>query len=149
MNSLKATCIVFSVILCTAIAVLANFYPVSGSTSGTGTAGSQDVMSLDRRISFLEQRFYTIESRMHQLEQFSRAPSPITQPTASDQEINLLRTQIQTLQLQLSEIECGLVKLDERTTSATVREARKNSGVSSSDPCRLNPTAPIRLSKRP
>ncbi|HEV2828351.1 MAG TPA: hypothetical protein VGW76_12185, partial [Pyrinomonadaceae bacterium] len=73
----------------------------------------------------------------------------VPQSSARDQEIKLLTGAIQSYQLRLSEIECGLVKLDERTTPAAVREARKGAGATTADPCRINPAAPLRLSTRP
>jgi predicted RNase H-like nuclease (RuvC/YqgF family) len=113
-------------------------------------AGSQDVGSLDRRISSLEQRLYSIETSINRLEQSAISQrAPVSQPSARDQEINLLRGEIQTLQLRVNEIECGLVKLDERTTVSAVRETRRSDGARTTDPCRLNPATPLRLSTRP
>jgi hypothetical protein len=57
--------------------------------------------------------------------------------------------EIQTLQLRVNEIECGLVKLDERTTTSAVRETRRSDGARTADPCRLNPATPLRLLTRP
>lgn len=106
---------------------------------------------LERRINQLEQRFYTIETSITRLEQqvsLSSRPS-LTQPGASDTEVTLLRSEVEALQRRLGEIECGLAKLDERTLSPAARDARKRSGVSSTDPCRLNPETQLRLSTRP
>lgn len=149
MTNLNVRRMALGMILCAGLGMMAYFCPNRGSAALEGMTGPQDVMSLDRRISMLEQRFYTVESSIRQLERYSRSPSPITQPSASDQEIDLLRAQIQTLQVRLSEIECGLVRLDERTTSAATREARKNERARTTDPCRLSPAAPVRLSNRP
>ena len=106
---------------------------------------------LERRINQLEQRFYTIETSITRLEQqasLSSRPS-ITQPSVSSTDVTLLRSEIEALQRRLSEIECGLAKLDERTLAPAARDARKRSGVNSTDPCRLNPETPLRLSTRP
>jgi len=139
--------IALGIILCTAIGVIANAYPGTSPSELEGTTGTQDVRSLDRRISSLEQRLYSIESNINRLQQsaFSQR-SPVAQP--NDQEINILRDGIQTLQRRLNEIECGLVRLDERTTTDAVRKARSGAA-KTSDPCRLNPATPLRLSTRP
>jgi len=145
MNLLKKSYLSLGIVLCAVIGILANVYP-GKSTSGFAET-TQDVISLDRRISSIEQRLYSIESNISRLQQSaysSRSPAP--QPNARDQEINLIRGDIQTLQLRLNEIECGLVKLDERT--ASVRENRTG-GAKTPDPCRLNPDTPLHLSTRP
>ena len=148
MTILKERRIALSVILCAAVAVMANA-GMSSSTS-KALAGSQDVRSLDRRISSLEQRLYSIETSINRLEQSAISQrTPAVQPSARDQGINLLRGEIETLQLRVNEIECGLVKLDERTTTSAVRETRRGDGARTADPCRLNPTTPLHLSTRP
>ena len=136
-------------LLCAIIGVVAHAYPGKSPSAGEDFAGTQDVRGLDRRISSLEQRLFSIESSINRLEQaaFSQR-TPVSQPGAHEQEINLLRREIQTLQLRLNEIECGLVKLDERT-SPSVREDRKSVRPRTTDPCRLNPAAPLRLTTRP
>ena len=150
MTILKERRIALGVILCAAISVMANAYPGRSSAIRRAMAGSQDVGSLDRRISSLEQRLYSIETSINRLEQSAISQrTPVLQPSARDQEINLLRGEIQTLQLRVNEIECGLVKLDERTTPSAARETRRSDGPRTGDPCRLNPTTPLRLSTRP
>jgi len=106
---------------------------------------------LERRINQLEQRFYTIETSINRLEQQASLSnrSSIMQPGASSTDVTLLRSEVEALQRRLSEIECGLAKLDERTLSTAARDARKRSGVASTDPCRSNPEIPLRLSTRP
>jgi len=131
-----------------AIAILAAVVVVQ---SGRGMAveneasAMQDPASLDRRISMLEQRFYTLESSMNRLQQYvtSQRQAPSTSDV-SDRELTLLSQEIQRLQLRLTEVECGLVKLDERTASA-----RRSGEPKSTDPCRVNPGSPLRLSARP
>jgi len=147
---LKERRIALCMIICAAIGVMANAYPGEGYSELEGMTGSQDVRSLDRRISSLEQRLYSIETSINRLERSAIAqPRPATSPGARDPEINLLRGEIQTLQLRLSEIECGLLKLDQRTLAPAVREARRSSGERSADPCRIDPAGPLRLSTRP
>lgn len=150
MAILKKQRIALGVILCTAIGVMAYAYPGKGSSAWEGTPGSQDVRSLDRRISSLEQRLYSIESNISRLQQSATSRRvPVSPPDIIEQQVNLLRAELQTLQQRLNEVECGLVKLDERTTASAVREARRSPGARASDPCRLNPAAPLRLSTRP
>jgi hypothetical protein len=121
----------------------------SGLEAGAAAPSSQDTFNLDRRISSLEQRLYTIEMSINRLEQQS-ATSARTMPSTErrDVEMELLQTQIRTLQTQLDEVGCGLAKLDERTLSQSVREAQRRSGRLPTDPCRLNPETPLRLSTR-
>ena len=149
MTILKERRIVLGVILCTAVGVLANAYPGKNSSEMEGTIGSQDVRGLDRRISSLEQRLYSIEVSINRLERsaISQRP-PASPPAARDPEMAIIRGEIQTLELRLNEIECGLIKLDERTGTPAVREARK-SAARIADPCRINPAGPVRLSTRP
>jgi len=139
-------------ILCAAVSIIASAYFLRSDSAGlVQAAHAQDNTMLERRINQLEQRFYTIETSITRLEQqasLSSRPS-ITQPAASDTEVTLLRSEVEALQRRLSETECGLAKLDERTLAPATRDARKRSGVSSTDPCRLNPETPLRLSTRP
>ena len=149
MNFLKKWHVVLGIVLFAVIIVITNADAARSSFAWQGVTGAQDVRGLDRRISSLEQRLYLIETSISRLEQSSISPRPRTSDSgARDQEITLLRTEIQTLQLRLNEIECGLVKLDERTTTPAAREARREA-VKLADPCRLNPSAPVRLSTRP
>ena len=130
---MKRLNLVLGILLCLGIGVMAK-----------NSSETQDVSSLDRRISLLEQRFYSIESSISRLQQYvtSQRP-PVSQPSTDDREIILLREEVQRLTLRLSEAECGLAKLDERTTT------RKSSTPKSTDPCRQNPDTPLRLSTRP
>lgn len=108
----------------------------------TINAETQDPGSLDRRISMLEQRFYRLESSMTRLEQVVVSQRSTPAPSGRDQDVLLMRQELEGLKLRMNEIECGLVKLDERTTPA---DARKRDN----DQCRLNPNSPVRLSTRP
>ena len=140
MNLSKQTNLVLVIGLLVVIGVMAN------SSRGSSASEPQDVSSLDRRISLLEQRFYSIESNISRLQQYVAAQRPsVSQPGVSDRELSLIREEIQRLSLRTTEVECGLSKLDERTTPAT----RRNANGKSNDPCRLNPETPVRLSARP
>jgi uncharacterized coiled-coil protein SlyX len=143
MNLSKQANFVLVILLFAVIGVMASN---SRGNSATAAVESQDPSSLDRRISLLEQRFYTIESNISRLQQYMATQRPsISQPGVSDREVSLMRDEIQRLTLRMNEVECGLSKLDERTTPA----ARRNPTAKTNDPCRLNPETPVRLSTRP
>lgn len=145
MNLSRQSNLVLVVVLCAVIGVLANS---SRGNSATATEENtiQDVGSVDRRLILLEQRFYSVESSISRLQQYVAAQRPsVSQPGVSDREMTLIREEIQRLSLRVIELECGLVKIDERTTPAT----RRNTAGKSTDPCRLNPETPLRLSTRP
>jgi predicted RNase H-like nuclease (RuvC/YqgF family) len=112
-------------------------------------AGAQDVIGLDRRISSLEQRLYTIESAISRLEQQAIVSSRSAQSqTSRDPEIDRLRSEVTILTARVRELECGVAHLDERTLSASAKEARRRAGAQPKDPCRLNAEAPVQLSTR-
>jgi len=67
-----------------------------------------------------------------------------TQRGASQEDITFLRGQLQALQLRLADDECALAKVDERTLSPAMRDARRKTAVRT-DPCRANPDAPIHV----
>src|SRR2546423_2290311 len=146
MNVIKNWRVTLAIILCVAVGVTARTYRSNApSESGTGTGTPQDVTNLEHRVSLLEQRFYTIESSINRLEQqaalYGRAPAPST--SMLDPEISLLRGEVEVLQRRLIEVECGLVRLDERTLAPGARETRKRGDASNTDPCRLNADAPL------
>jgi hypothetical protein len=150
MSFLKHWRLALGIGLFAVIGVMANAYPGRIAFALDDMPGAKDVRSLDRRISSLEQRLYSIESSINRLEQSAISPrTPGSEPGARYQEISILRGEIQSLQLRVNEIECGLVKLDERTTTSVVRKTRRGAAARSADPCRLNPAAAFRLSTRP
>ncbi|HKG46038.1 MAG TPA: hypothetical protein VKB02_04890 [Pyrinomonadaceae bacterium] len=145
MNLSKQSNLVLVVVLCAVIGVMASISR-GNSSRASEESTMQDAGSLDRRLSLLEQRFYSVESSISRLQQYVAAQRPpVSQPGTSDREIRLLSEDIQRLTLRMAEIECGLAKLDERTTPAT----RRNTTGKSNDACRLNPDTPVRLSTRP
>ena len=112
-------------------------------------APAQDITRIDSRLSQLEQRFYLIEMSIRRFEQQARLPGATTGRNAQDPEVGLLRAEVETLRLRLTEVECGLARVDERTLTPAMKEARRKSTGGSGDPCRLNAEAPLRLSARP
>ena len=145
MNISKQSNLVLVVVLCAVVVTMAN---ISRGNSSTAAEANQDPSSLDRRISLLEQRFYSLESNISRLQQYVASQRPqVSQPatSTSDRELSLMREEIQRLSLRMAEVECGMIKLDERTTPAT----RRNATAKANDPCRLNPETPVRLSTHP
>src|SRR6185369_1296120 len=67
MNLSKQANLVLVILLCAVIGVMASN---SRGNSATAAVANQDPSSLDRRISLLEQRFYTIESNISRLQQY-------------------------------------------------------------------------------
>lgn len=145
MNFFKHSNVALVILLCVVIGLMVNVSR-GESSAALEPEAMQDVSSLDRRISLLEQRFYSVESSINRLQQLAISQrTQVQQPSISDREINLILEDIRKLSLRLTEIECGLLKLDERTTTS----ARRSSAAKPADPCRLNPDTPLRLSTRP
>ena len=138
MNFSKQSNLVLVLVLCVVVGTVANV------SSGRSAAEPQDPASLDRRISMLEQRFYQVESSINRLQTYVASQRPsVPQPTTSDRDVLIIRDEVQRLSLRLGEVECGLIKLDERTAT------RRSSTQKSDDPCRMNVDTPLRLSTRP
>src|ERR1044072_2873933 len=97
MNIINSGRLTLIIILCVAAGVAARTFPNSGSTSAA--SAPQDVTNLERRISLLEQRFYSVESSINRREQ-QAALSGRAAPSTSmrDPEISLLRGEVETLQ---------------------------------------------------
>lgn len=120
-------------------------YSLIFSAGLTRNVSAQQDLFLSQRLTQIESRFNTIETRLNRLESDSRLRAVTPRTTENnDSEIRLLRTQLETLQLRLATIECGLVKLDERTLTKAARQSRKGSA-SELDRCRLNPEAPLQI----
>ncbi len=113
-------------------------------SSAARTDPQQDAIRLENRLSQVEQRLYALESNMRTIEQQSR--SSVGSRNVGAEEISLLSSQMQVLQNRLTEAECGLMKLDERTLPQDVRNARRRAATAAADPCRTNVDTPLRLS---
>jgi hypothetical protein len=119
---------------------------VMAARTEAGPTPQQDVIRLDARISQLEQRFYTMETSLRTLEQQSRMSAMGGRGGVTPDDIALLRSEIQTLQVRVMEDECSLARLDERTLSPAARDARRKAA--GNDPCRLNFELPLRPPSR-
>jgi hypothetical protein len=116
--------------------------------AGIGAAAyeeSSPAQNLEFRINSIEQRLYSIESTMRRLEQqmISLERRPQIQTTRSP-EIDALRSELETVKARLREIECGVIRLDERTLPSGAKQKQTEP----KDPCRLNAEAPVRFSIR-
>ena len=131
------------ILMCVAGVALVIGFGIS-SAARTDPAPAQDAIRLEQRINQLEQRFYSIESSLRNLEQQLRLGGGASRGVSQD-ELARLYAQLQTLQVRLTDHECALAKLDERTLSAAMREARRRSGTVAGDRCRVNPETPVRL----
>jgi hypothetical protein len=116
----------------------------SAAAPANAVEPQQEVIRLETRLNQLEQRLYGIETSIRTLEQQSRLAPASRGGGVSVQDLALLQSQIQTLQVRLVDDECGLARLDERTLSPAMRNARRQSA-GRTDPCRTNVESPLRL----
>ena len=135
--------------VCMAALVLVTAFKISSAArSDYEPTPPQDLIRLETRINQLEQRLYTMEASIRNIEQQSRIASAASRGgSVTADEVSALRSQLQALQLRLMDDECALARLDERTLTPAMREARRKSGAAS-DPCRANADAPLRLPER-
>jgi hypothetical protein len=111
---------------------------------------AQDWLTLERRLSAIEQRLYSMEARLGQVERQALRGPQAAAPPAADQnvEVNLLRSELDILATRLRLIECGVTRLDERTLAPTAREARRKAGAPAADSCRRNADEPLQFPPR-
>ena len=138
-------------VLATAVALFSGW--PSAEPELTTTAHAQSSIMLEQRLNQVEQRFNFIESRLSRLESESRSPTTSLGTSRTDTQLTLLKAQMDTmradidsLRVRTGELECAVLKLDERTLTASERAARRKGG--SSEPCRSNPASPVTLSAR-
>jgi outer membrane murein-binding lipoprotein Lpp len=140
---------VWILVFCAVVATGVEAYRGKNS-SEPAAVGAQDALGLDRRISSLEQRLYSMESSISRLQQEAIGTrSSIQSQPGNNLELDKLRSEVEMLNARVRELECGVAHLDERTLSAAAKEARGRAGAQSKDPCRLSPETPVRLSSRP
>ena len=149
MTKLKIWITACATIAVTVASITVSVYSKNASAD-TANSSPQDVQSLDRRISVIEQRFFLIETRIGRVEQqiaVNQRPSQPSQQNNLDNE--LIRREVEIVKVQVGEIACGVAQLDERTLPAAARQSERRNNNRSTDPCRLNPDAPLRLFARP
>lgn len=134
----------WSAVLLVSIGVLVvmSVIRISSVAGSAGPEPQQDVIRLESRLTQLEQRLYAIETSVRTLEQQSRLAN-VSSRAVSAEDLLRLQADIQTLQRRIIDDECSLAKLDERTLTIAMRDARRKSGIS--DPCRNNYESPLRL----
>lgn len=115
------------------------FQIASAARNGADPSSQQDVIRLESRLTQLEQRLFSMDTSLRNLEQQLRLAGAAGRGVSTD-DLLRLNADLQTLRHRVAEHECALAKLDERTLSPS---ARKKSG--SGDPCRLNFETPLRL----
>jgi len=115
-------------------------------SSGATTVHAQTDPFLSRRVDMLEQRLYSLESRISSMPSQVQPSIVSSIPSTTQNDVNFLRTQLDGMRIRLGEVECGLLKIDERTLPAAQRRNRTGS---SADRCRENFGTPITLSSRP
>ncbi len=102
---------------------------------------------LSQRLSQIEQRYALLEARLNRIEQEARMSSAL--PPAvdnTDTTLRLFGTRIDLFQQRLADLECGLLRLDERTLPPAARRAGEKAPTA--EPCRANANAPLVLSGR-
>lgn len=110
-----------------------------------GINPQQDLIRVENRINQLEQRLYSIEASLRNLEQQARL-SAVNSRTVNQEDWAFLRSEIQALQNRLIQHECALAKLDERTLTPASRIRRRSA--SGTNICRENFDEPLRLPDR-
>ena len=117
--------------------------------SSTQPVAAQTDRYIESRLTQIEQRFYQLESRLNRVEQdaANRRAGPPSIADTKSQEINLLQNELIGFRLRLGEVECAVLKLDDRTLPASRRMG--NRGDTGSDRCRQDWASPVVLSARP
>lgn len=115
----------------------------SAAWTSHGTTPQQDVIRLENRINQMEQRLYSIETNLRNLEQQFRL-SGGNSGRADPQALTAYYAQLQTLQQRVMEHECAIAKLDERTLTPAAR-AKRRRFTAAQEACRANFETPLRL----
>ena len=113
----------------------------SAARNNTGPAPQQDIIRLEQRMNQLEQRLFSMDTTLRNIEQQSRLAGANRRGVA-EEDLAQLRSELLALQQRLGDHECALAKLDERTLAPAMRTGRRKSA---NDPCRVNSETPIQL----
>src|SRR5262245_29161275 len=118
----------FLLLICiVALGVVTVFRISSAAPAEVEPAPQQDLIRLENRITQLEQRLYSIDTNVRNLEQQSRLAGGSARGVSAE-DLARLSLEVQALQQRLAEHECSLAKIDERTLTPAMRSARKKSG---------------------
>ena len=128
-------------VLIAGLGVVTVFRMSSAAGDNTAPGPQQDVIRLEQRMNQLEQRVFSMETSLRNVEQQSRLAG-VTRRGVTEEDLVQLRAEVLTLQQRLADHECALAKLDERTLTPAMRAARRKSG---DDPCRQNFDTPLQL----
>ena len=112
----------------------------SAARNNTGPTPQQDVIRVEQRVNQLEQRLFSMETTLRNIEQQSRLAGASGRGVA-EEDVAQLRSELLALQQRVADHECALAKLDERTLTPAMRTRRK----SGNDPCRANSETPVQL----
>lgn len=126
-----------------ALGLLTVFRISTAAGTDTGPAPQQDVIRLEQRMNQLDQRLFSLENNLRNVEQQSRIAGSASRGTTPE-DVARLRLEVQALTNRLAEHECALQKLDERTLSSAMKTARRKSAAGD-DQCRQNADTPIQL----
>ncbi len=113
----------------------------SAARNNTGPAPQQDIIRLEQRMNQLEQRLFSMDTTLRNIEQQSRLAGAGRRGVA-EEDVVQLRSELLALQQRVADHECALAKLDERTLAPAMRTGRRKSG---NDQCRVNSDAPLQL----
>lgn len=112
----------------------------SAARDNAGPNPQQDFVRLEQRMNQLEQRVFSMDTTLRNIEQQSRLAGA-SRRGVSEEDVAQLRSELLTLQQRVADHECALAKLDERTLTAAMRTRRK----SGNDRCRVNSETPVQL----
>ena len=113
----------------------------SAARDNAGPVPQQDLVRLEQRMNQLEQRLFSMDTTLRNIEQQSRLAGAGRRGVA-EEEVAQLRSELLALQQRVAHHECALAKLDERTLTPAMRTTRRKSG---NDPCRVNSETPVQL----
>lgn len=130
-------------VLVGALVVVAVFRISLAAGSEVGSTPQQDIIRLEHRLTQLEQRLFTMENNLRFIEQQWRMGGGGARSVSPD-DFARLRLEVNAFEQRLAEHECGLAKLDERTLSPAMREARRKA--MGNDLCRQNIDTPLQFS---
>jgi hypothetical protein len=112
----------------------------SAARDNAGPSPQQDFIRLEQRMNQLEQRVFSMDTTLRNIEQQSRLAGASRRGVA-EEDVAQVRSELLALQQRVADHECALAKLDERTLTPAMRTRRK----SGNDPCRVNSENPVQL----